>query len=102
MEAELRRAIESRDHAALRRWLAQPGVDVNARLGGEETALHLAASEWDPTAVGILLAAGADPAARDRDGKTPAGRLEGVGDPSFMVQELMDVDECRRLLGLPR
>ncbi len=49
---------------------AQPAMrDVRTAHGS--TPLHLAATNPDPTALKILLAAGADPNARDHEGLTP-------------------------------
>jgi hypothetical protein len=98
--AEVRRAIADRDRETLRRWIAERGANLSSLIDDQRdaTALHLAADAWDPEAVKMLLEAGADPRALDREGKTPRQRLDGVGDPSFMVQEIMEIDECRRLL----
>ena len=48
----------------------QPGAR-DVRTGQGSTPLHLAATNPDISALGALLAAGADPNARDGDGATP-------------------------------
>ena len=64
-------AARQGDGAALSRLLqAEPGLrDVRTALGS--TPLHLAAMNPDTSAMRVLLAAGADPNARDGEGSTP-------------------------------
>ena len=47
------------------------GVNVNAADGAGTTALHLAAKSWSPEVVKLLLAAGANPKAANKQGATP-------------------------------
>eukprot|EP01045_Picozoa_sp_COSAG04_P021919 COSAG04_NODE_2405_length_4198_cov_2.319102_3_plen_180_part_01 len=49
---------------------ASPGL-INVTLSGRWPALHQAAHAQDPKAVEMLLGFGADPLAKNRDGKTP-------------------------------
>jgi ankyrin repeat protein len=53
-------------------WLLDHGADPNLPTGAAgEAPLHVAAKRWDVAMVERLLKAGADPAARRADGKTP-------------------------------
>ena len=58
--------------AEIARHLIRHGANVNQRhrLSGQ-TALHIAAAGGDVLTAGVLLAAGAQAFAEDRDGKTP-------------------------------
>jgi ankyrin repeat protein len=49
-------------------WLLEKGADVRASAKNGRTALHLARSA---ETISILLAAGADPVALDKNGQTP-------------------------------
>ena len=54
--------------------LLNRGSSVNARSANQRTALHMAANAWwreELKTVEVLLEAGADPSARDENGKTP-------------------------------
>jgi ankyrin repeat protein len=59
-------AVDFRHHALVE-WLVARGANVNARAPApsRHTALHSAAWNGDLPMVKLLLAAGADPAARD-------------------------------------
>ena len=60
--------------------LLREGADVRARRPDGTSVLHVAVhSEADPDVVRLLLAAGAEPAARDREGKTPADYARAAG-----------------------
>lgn len=53
-------------------WLIAHGADVNARMSGGRTAVHLAAERnTGPATLAILVESGADLTARDDDGQTP-------------------------------
>ena len=65
--AEWRRHVRENPRAALE---ASPAL-VNVTLSGRWPALHQAAKAQDPKAVRMLLGFGADPLAKNRDGKTP-------------------------------
>ncbi len=62
--------------------LVARGADVRAADDAGFTALHHAAVAADHTAIGILLAAGANPGVRSRSGLTAAGLAERWGDPA--------------------
>ncbi|CAG0973848.1 protein phosphatase 1 regulatory subunit 27 [Burkholderiales bacterium] len=81
--------------------------DVRTALGA--TPLHLAASNLDPSALEVLLAAGANPNAKDHEGNTPlhmaafsqksqhAQRLlEGGADPSLKTHAGRDATSIAR------
>lgn len=59
--------------------MLEAGADTAARLASfsDYTALHFAAYHSRPTAVQVLLAAGADPRAREGYGRTPAECVNG-------------------------
>ena len=61
--------------------LIRHGADVNFSNSHGQTVLHLAAARGDDDLVRYLLAQGANPAAKDRVGLTPAmsARIAGVG-----------------------
>ncbi len=67
----LHAALAGGADAGLVRRLIDAGVAVDARQGGGYTGLHEAASIGSEENVRLLLAAGADAAARTDDGKTP-------------------------------
>ncbi|MFN6977415.1 MAG: ankyrin repeat domain-containing protein [Gemmobacter sp.] len=59
-------------------WLLENGLDVDEpwlNLEGWETFAHRAARRAQGDVLGVLLAAGADPNARDSEGVTPLGRV---------------------------
>jgi ankyrin repeat protein len=71
-------AVDARQHAVVR-WLLAHGASANARAAAQsrQTALHDAAWHGDQVMVEILLAAGADPLARDDEhDATPRGWAE--------------------------
>ncbi|HWA56920.1 MAG TPA: ankyrin repeat domain-containing protein [Gemmatimonadales bacterium] len=71
-------AVDGRHHALVR-WLLKQGANANARAAAQSqhTALHSAAWSGDLAMVKLLVAAGADPASRDRQyDATPEGWAE--------------------------
>ena len=66
---------------------ASPAL-VNVTLSGRWPALHLAAEAQDPKAGEMLLGFGADPLAKNRDGKTPR---ELATDAEFMRRVYLDL-----------
>lgn len=67
--ASLHEAVEQGNPARLKELVSQKDADLNARDEAGKTALHLATERGNSECVEILLNAGADPAAVDRDGK---------------------------------
>lgn len=67
------RCASERGKAGAVRLLVERGADVNRgeRVAGDLSYLHHAAQFGDAETVCALLAAGSDPEARDRNGKTP-------------------------------
>ena len=66
--------------AGLTEMLLREGADVNARRPDGTSVLHVAIhSDAGPDTVRLLLAAGADPAVRDGEGKTPADYAREAG-----------------------
>jgi len=77
-DAVLMAAVDARQHEVAS-WLLAHGASANARATTEsrQTALHAAAWNGDQRMVEILLAAGADPLARDAEhDSTPRGWAE--------------------------
>lgn len=68
----LMRAVSGSDADTVRVLLTEGKPDLEAAEENGATALHIAAGEGQVELVRLLLAAGADPAARDGDGRTPA------------------------------
>ena len=71
-EGRLPDAAQAGDHAAVER-LLRAGADVDERAADDTTALHWAAYRGDAEIAALLLAAGADPNAANRNGATPLG-----------------------------
>ncbi len=65
-------AAQAGDRAAVARLLGA-GADADERAADDTTALHWAAYRDDPNLAALLLAAGADPNAANRNGATPLG-----------------------------
>lgn len=72
--ASLHEAVEQGNLARLKELTSQKDADLNARDEAGKTALHLATEQGKPAFAAVLLAAGADPEAVDKDGK-PAGEV---------------------------
>lgn len=72
--ASLHEAVEQGDAARLKELVALKDADLNARDEAGKTALHLAVERGMSECTDILLSAGADPAAVDKDGK-PASEI---------------------------
>ena len=68
MSSSLVEAARSKDINEVQKLLQQNGVDVNAREGRGNTALHLAK---DTSIAKLLINAGADPNLKNADGYTP-------------------------------
>lgn len=75
--------IQARDDDGLRRLLAE-GHDLNARVFGGTTFLHLAARSGSAEAVELLLLHGADPKARLGNGATPLDVAADAGRPDLV------------------
>lgn len=72
--ASLHEAVEQGNLARLKELAAQKDADLNARDEAGKTALHLATEQGKAEFAAVLLAAGADPEAVDKEGK-PAGEV---------------------------
>jgi lysophospholipase len=72
--------VKARDHAGLECYTAAR-ADVCAADYDNRTALHVAAADGNTTATTMLLAAGANPAALDRWGRTPYHESTLPNDP---------------------
>jgi ankyrin repeat protein len=69
------------DTSSLIALLVRRGANVNERCGPDErSALHTACECLNDRAVTALLKAGANPSARDREGRTPLARLQALGE----------------------
>jgi ankyrin repeat protein len=66
------RAVSGGDADTVRVLLAKGKPDLEAAEESGATALHIAAGDGQVELVRLLLAAGADPAARNAEGRTPA------------------------------
>ena len=66
-------------HTAVCRLLIERGADVNAVQRGSFTPLMAAAQNGDGELIEMLLAAGADPAARTDDGRSAADLARDAG-----------------------
>ena len=71
--ASLHEAVVQGNLPRLKELVARKDADLNARDEAGKTALHLATEQGNAAAADILLLAGADPSAVDREGK-PASR----------------------------
>lgn len=67
--ASLHEAVEQGNTARLKELVALKDADLNARDEQGKTALHLATEQGKSDCADILLSAGADPAAVDKEGK---------------------------------
>ncbi|HEY8555376.1 MAG TPA: ankyrin repeat domain-containing protein [Burkholderiales bacterium] len=67
----LMRAADAGRAASVRALLGVPRTEVDARDESGHSALHHAAAQGYEDIVQLLIDAGADPAARDREGRTP-------------------------------
>lgn len=69
---------------------------------GQRTALHYAAANASLPVIEALLAAGADPAAKDDEGVTPLDYLNGKGPvPANSRLSGAELDRARALLSKP-
>lgn len=88
-------ASESRQTQILRHLLDR-GVDANTRGGEDETPLHCTVSANNMDGVRALLAAGADPNARDEYDRPPLDRC--LEDHAEVFQVLLDAGAEPRLI----
>ena len=88
------------DHRELAQWLIDRGANPNARsrIGSEGTALHSAAFEGDLEMVKLLVAAGADIRALDREYQRHAGKLGACVDRDHQQSAMRGVAEYLREL----
>lgn len=90
-------AVRGNDLAAVRRLCRDAPDRLDAAGADGRTALMLAASAGREEAVALLLELGADPALRDRDGKTAADHAFGGGHAD-LGQRLGPDSEAERVL----
>jgi len=85
----LMRAIDLGRPGIARVLLDSARADPDVRNENGHTALHHAAAHGFEPLVRLLLARGADPGARDREGRTPAtvARLQGHPDVAKVLQD---------------
>lgn len=105
-------AAAQADQLGAASWLLAHSADVRAATGetdeftfpkhGQRTALHYAAANASLPVIEALLAAGADPAAKDDEGVTPLDYLNGKGPvPANPRLSGAELDRARALLSKP-
>lgn len=85
-------------YVAVIKVLLAHGAKVNARMRGNQTALHRAATWGHPQIVQALLAGGADPKAQDRNGDTALDLAKVSDDPRLQPGVANGRKECAKLL----
>jgi ankyrin repeat protein len=85
-------------YLAVLKVLLAHGADVNARMQGDQTPLHRAAGWGRPQILQALLAAGADPTARDADGKTALDIAKVSDETRLRAGVGAGRKECEKLL----
>jgi ankyrin repeat protein len=75
----LMRAVDRRRADVVRLLLDTPGIDLDLRQEDGATALHIAAAAGNLEIVRLLVANGANPAATNRNGDTPARVATAAG-----------------------
>lgn len=90
-------AVRQGDGDAVRRMLAEEPGRLDAAGPEGSTPLMLAASEGKAEMVALLLEAGADPAKRDREGRT-AAELAFANGHADLGQRLGPASEAERIL----
>ena len=75
----LMRAVDRRRSDFVKLLLDEPGADLGLRQEDGATALHIAAATGDLEIVRLLVSHGADRAAENYDGNTPAGVARSAG-----------------------
>ena len=81
--------------------LLRVGADVNARMKGGATRLHVAACRESPRVVSILLKAGADVNAKDDNGRTPLHGAAGGNTNPEVISLLLEAGAATVLTSYP-
>ena len=79
-------------------YLIEEGTDIKAATANGETALHIAASRNRTKIITILIDSGADPFAKDRDGKLPIDYAKAP-EAKELLKEYMQGEDAEKGKG---
>lgn len=80
------------DHAEVVAFLLESGADPNQRMGDENTPLHTACFLGASGSAGLMLGAGADPTARNKQGETPVESMRHNQGVVAFIANLLGVE----------